>query len=223
MLIQFDIIVDIWIYLVYDVFVFSSFSVRFSGGDSLNGTNYQSLDDVVLCALSKKGDEKAFEEITIRYIKLICTIAKKYSAYGYELQDFVQEGLLAFLLASKSYSPDGTASFKNYAVKCAKNRFADIVKQANAQKNVPADKMIPLHCVENEQDSSNNVEDYVLEREYLKTFLKHLSSVMTDDESQVFDMYVQGYSYKDIAEKVDMTPKDVDNTLQRIKHKLRNQ
>lgn len=193
----------------------------YTGGGFLNSCNYQSLEDSVLSALSKKGDGKAFEEITIRYIKLICSVAKKYSAYGYELQDFIQEGLLSFLLACKTYSADCGSSYKNYAVKCTKNRFADIVKKANAKGSVPANKIVSIQTVEDEQDLSNNVEDYVLEREYLKTFLQHISSTLNEEERNIFQMYINGYSYKDIADKLGISTKNVDNILQKIKRKLR--
>ena len=66
----------------------------------LSGNNYGALGDAVLAALTKKGDEKAFEEITIRYIKLLYSIASKYNIDGYETQDMVQEGLLDFLIAT---------------------------------------------------------------------------------------------------------------------------
>lgn len=189
----------------------------------LNSTSYHLLNDNILAVLSKKGDEKAFEEITIRYIKLICTVAKEYKAYGYETQDFVQEGLLAFLVACKSYCPDSGSSFKNYAVKCAKNRFKDIIKKANSKGTVPTKDIISMDSLEHEEDNLQNVEDYVLEREYLKTLTSHISSMLNFSENQVFTMYIQGYSYKDIAKNLNLTTKQVDNILQKIKRKLRNQ
>ncbi|MGN0489561.1 MAG: sigma-70 family RNA polymerase sigma factor [Ruminococcus sp.] len=188
----------------------------------LNSKSYHLLNDDMLAALSKKGDEKAFEEITIRYIKLICTIAKEYNAYGYETQDFVQEGLLAFLIACESYVPDSGSSFKNYAVKCAKNRFKDIIKKANSKGTVPTKDIVSIDSLEQEKDNLQNVEDYVLEREYLKTLMNHISSMLNSSENQVFTMYLQGYSYKDIADKLNLTTKQIDNILQKIKRKLRN-
>ncbi len=189
----------------------------------LNSTSYHLLNDNMLAALSKKGDEKAFEEITIRYIKLICTVAKEYNAYGYETQDFVQEGLLAFLVACKTYCADSGSSFKNYAVKCAKNRFKDIIKKANSKGAVPTKEIVSMDSLEHEEDNLQNVEDYVLEREYLKTLMNHISSMLNFSQNQVFTMYIQGYSYKDIAQKFNLTTKQIDNTLQKIKRKLRNQ
>ena len=189
----------------------------------MNSTDYRLLDDNTLAVLSGRGDEKAFEEITLRYIKLIYSIAQSYNADGYELQDFVQEGLLAFLLACKTYTPDSGASFKNFAVKCAKNRFSDILKSSNRKSAVPSSKIVSIDSITGESDEAQNVEDFVLEREYLKTLMTHLYSLLSVQERAVFSLYVQGYSYSDIANKLDSTSKSIDNTLQKIKRKLRHQ
>ena len=69
--------------------------------------------------------------------------------------------------------------------------------------------------------SEQSFEDYVLEREYLKTMLKHLDNLLNADERKVFNMYAHGYSYSEIAESINSTPKKVDNILQKIKKKLR--
>ncbi len=186
----------------------------------MSGTSYSTLSDNTLAALSKKGDEKAFEEITIRYIKLIYSISSDYTLDGYETQDLVQEGLLAFLIACKTYDEKSAASFKNYAVKCAKNRFADILKKQKSKKSVPKSKLVPIETLD-EKSSENNVEDYVLEREYLKTMLLHLDSMLSENERRVFRMYANGYSYKEIAAETGNTAKKIDNLIQKIKRKLR--
>lgn len=182
--------------------------------------NYDSLNDVTLAALTKGGDEAAFEEITIRYIKLIFSLASKYKIDGYDTEDLAQEGLLAFLIACKSYDEQGGASFKNYAVKCAKNRFNDIIKKSKAKSAVPKKQLVPIESIGDKEDELN-VEDYVLEREYLKTMLRHLDNLLTPDERKVFKLYAHGYSYNEIADEIDSTPKNVDNILQKIKRKLR--
>ena len=77
--------------------------------------------------------------------------------------------------------------------------------------------------MEEKSDEAQNIEDYVLEREYLKTFMRHIDSMLTCDEKEMFNMYAEGYSYKEIAEKTNTSPKKVDNILQKIKRKLRMQ
>ena len=186
----------------------------------LSNTNYSAIADNTLAALSKKGDEKAFEEITIRYIKLIYSVSSGYTIDGYDTQDLVQEGLLAFLIACKTYDDGSSASFKNYAVKCAKNRFADILKKQKSQKAVPDSKLVPIDTLDRESADSG-IEDYVLEREYLKTMLRHLDSMLSADERKVFRMYLGGYSYKEIAAETGNSAKKVDNLIQKIKRKLR--
>ena len=165
-------------------------------------TNYSALNDSTLAALSKKGDEAAFEEITLRYIKLIYSIASNYTSDGYDIQDFAQEGLLAFLIACKT-------------------RFSDIVKKENQKSSVPKDRLVPMDNLSESEVESENLEDYVLEKEYLKTMLEHIQRQLSTDERKIFSMYARGYSYKEIAEELGTTPKNVDNILQKIKRKLR--
>lgn len=78
-----------------------------------------------------------------------------------------------------------------------------------------------MDALEDKTDEAQNIEDYVLEREYLKTFIKHIDSMLSADEKTVFNMYAEGYSYKEIADKMETSPKKIDNILQKIKRKLR--
>lgn len=149
------------------------------------------------------------------------SIAAKYNIDGYETQDIVQEGLLAFLIATKTYDENENASFKTYASKCAKNRFNDLAKKSSAKSAVPNSKLVSMDALKTKSDEAQNIEDYVLEREYLKTFIKHLDSMLNSDEKRMFNMYAEGYSYKEIAEEMKTSPKKVDNLLQKIKRKLR--
>ena len=83
--------------------------------------HYDSLSDEVLAEFSKNGDDNAFNELVIRYLKLIRFIARKYSAQGYEQNDFVQEGLMALLYACKTFDAHGGSSFekKRYLRQCS--------------------------------------------------------------------------------------------------------
>ncbi len=78
-----------------------------------------------------------------------------------------------------------------------------------------------MESIEDKTDDTQNIEDYVLEREYLKTLIKHIDSMLNSDEKKVFDMYTRGFSYKEIAETTNTSPKKIDNILQKIKRKLR--
>lgn len=58
--------------------------------------NLSELSDAKLAELVKSGNDSAFDVLTLRYLRNIGFLAKKYSADGYERNDFVQEGLWDF-------------------------------------------------------------------------------------------------------------------------------
>ena len=92
--------------------------------------NLKELSDAQLAKLIQDGDESAFNEIFKRYIRLIFSIASKYSAESFEKSDFVQEGLIGLLSACRTFDENAGASFKNYASLCVERRFISIIKKA---------------------------------------------------------------------------------------------
>ena len=47
-----------------------------------------------------------------------------------------------------------------------------------------------------------------------------LSSVLSELESSVLSLYLDGYSYETVAERLECDTKTVDNALQRVKRKV---
>jgi RNA polymerase sporulation-specific sigma factor len=47
-----------------------------------------------------------------------------------------------------------------------------------------------------------------------------LSSVLSELESRVLSLYLDGYSYEEIGERLECDTKTVDNALQRVKRKV---
>ena len=80
---------------------------------SKENCSYSSLSDTALAKLVKNGDDNAFNELAMRYLRTINFIARKYSAEGYEHNDFVQEGLLGLLYSCRTFDENGASSFKN--------------------------------------------------------------------------------------------------------------
>ena len=50
--------------------------------------------------------------------------------------------------------------------------------------------------------------------------LSGVSGVLSDLESRVLSLYLDGHSYEVIAEKLECDTKTVDNALQRVKRKV---
>ena len=104
--------------------------------------NLSELSDAKLAELVKSGNDSAFDVLTLRYLRNIGFLAKKYSADGYERNDFVQEGLLGLLYACRTFDSNNKASFKSY-VEAAKKLGISAKSADNALQR--AKKKISLH------------------------------------------------------------------------------
>ena len=51
--------------------------------------------------------------------------------------------------------------------------------------------------------------------------MDNAKSILTDMEYQVFELKLNGFNYKEISEILEIDNKKIDNTLQRIRNKMR--
>ncbi|MGN1433871.1 MAG: sigma-70 family RNA polymerase sigma factor [Ruminococcus sp.] len=190
---------------------------------SESANSYNSLDDNTLARLSKNGDDNAFNELAMRYLNTINFIARKYSAEGYEQNDFVQEGLLALLYACRTFDEDGSSGFKNYMSVVVERRFISIIRKSSTQKAVPKSALVQLDELgDTLEDLSQSPEELIMCREHLKTVLDKLKNVLSKIEFEVVMLYGNGLSYKEIAKMLSIPEKSADNALQRARRKICN-
>lgn len=185
--------------------------------------SYNSLEDNTLARLSKNGDDNAFNELAMRYLNTINFIARKYSAEGYEQNDFVQEGLLALLYACRTFDENGSSGFKNYMSVVVERRFISIIRKSSTQKAVPKSALVQLDDLgDTLEDLSQTPEELLMCREHLKMVLDKLKNVLSKTEFEVVMLYGNGLGYKEIAKKLSISEKSADNALQRARRKICN-
>lgn len=182
---------------------------------------YNSLTDDILAVLVKNGDDNAFKELYIRYIGTISLIAAKFSAEGYEHNDFVQEGLIALLLCCRSYDCKGSAAFRSYLSVVVQRHFISIIRKSNTKRKIPPSKLIQIDEIdESLEDSAQTPEEQITLREHLNSIVKDLENVLSKTEFDVLMLYGNGFSYKNISEKLSISEKSVDNALHRARNKI---
>lgn len=183
--------------------------------------SYSALSDDVLAELSKDSDEYAFNELVLRYLGKISFIARKYSARSYDHKDFVQEGLLGLFYAAKTYDAKGSMSFKNYAMLVAERRFISIIRRQNAERAVPDSAILNFDNLDFDiVDTAKTPEDELMLKEQFAMVYRRLGDTLSKKELSVLLLYVEGLSYKQIAERLGITAKTVDNALQRARRKV---
>lgn len=179
-------------------------------------------------AKAQAGNSEAIDLIIKEYKNLIFLNVKNYFLVGADEDDLLQEGAIGLLKAIHAYTK-GKASFKTFATLCIRRQILTAVRSSNAQKN-SALNAASGNNLENENGSeiypkelySNkkyNPEEIFLSKEKISDFHKFVESNFSTFEKKVFEYMVKGYSYKEIAEKLDKSPKTIDNSFQRIKRK----
>lgn len=189
---------------------------------------YTSLSDEKLVVLAKGEDGKAVEELLRRYKKPIIAIARNYYLSGGDREDLVQEASFALYKSIYAYDDDSNVLFKTYAITCAKNKILSEIKKSNTDKNKPLNGYISLSdgdkfdleksdiAISLDEEPEINYIKNEAEKELRQKIEKSLSKL----ENEILRLYLQGYSYVEIAEKIAKDGKSVDNAIQRIKKKI---
>lgn len=183
--------------------------------------NLSVLSDAKLAELVKSGNDDAFDVLTLRYLRNIGFLANKYSADGYERNDFVQEGLMGLLSACRTFDISQKTSFKSYVDIVVERRFISIVRKAMAQKAIPGTSLVSLEESGDEIEGEHtDPEQLMLAKERLSLLLGELKTLLSDREYTVLMLYCSGMSYTEIAKKLGVSAKSADNALQRAKKKI---
>ena len=145
---------------------------------------------------------------------------------GGDTDDLIQEGMIGLFKAVQSYRPDREASFQTFASLCIERQLYSAVKNSSRQKHIPLNSYISLS--EEEETGaleglwSENPEALIIDRENTGSLEKEFSRNLSRMEREVLEKYLQGYSYVQIADMMDRSPKSIDNALHRIRVKIRD-
>lgn len=190
--------------------------------------------DEELIELVQKGNESAENELFSRYKDLVVKIARGYFIVGGDLEDLVQEGMIGLYKAVKGFSNEKEASFKTFAVLCIKHQIQTAIKHANTNKNKPLSSAVSFQSFTEKGTSENldflpidlvldsSPEEKAIDKENFKNLNERIKSHLSPLEFKVLKLWLQGYSYKEISTALKVSSKSIDNSLSRIKTKLRS-
>ena len=191
-------------------------------------------DDHYLIALAKQGKPDAYDRIVRRYYGFVRLKASSYFLIGGDSDDLIQEGLVGLYKAVRDYRSDRESSFRNFAELCITRQIITAVKTSTRNKHTPLNEYVSFSSTPaagggdgdptlDELLPGPSVHDpvnQVISTEELHSLVACLSSVLSELESSVLSLYLDGYSYETIAERLACDTKTVDNALQRVKRKV---
>ena len=190
------------------------------------------MTDEELVALSQKGDESDEKEILEKYKDAVVKISRGYFIIGGELEDIIQEGMIGLYKAIKNFSKNKNATFKTFAIMCIKHQIQTAIKKANTKKNLPLSNSVSLQSFSEKSEEDEflpvnlifqvSPDEKIINRENYKYLVSAIKKTLSKKEFEVLKYYLRGYTYKEIADFLNLNQKSIDNSLSRIKNKLKN-
>jgi RNA polymerase sporulation-specific sigma factor len=192
------------------------------------------LEDNYLIALAKQGRPDAYDRIVKRYFGFVRLKASSYFLIGGDSDDLIQEGLVGLYKAVRDFRTDRESSFRNFAELCITRQIITAVKTSTRNKHTPLNEYVSFSQspASSAGDGDPTLDELlpgptahdpvnqVISTEELHSLVGCLSSVLSELESSVLSLYLDGYSYEVVAERLECDTKTVDNALQRVKRKV---
>ncbi|HEY6397624.1 MAG TPA: RNA polymerase sporulation sigma factor SigH [Solirubrobacteraceae bacterium] len=192
------------------------------------------VEDRYLIALAKHGHADAYDRIVRRYYGFVRLKASSYFLAGGDADDLIQEGLVGLYKAVRDYRSDRESSFRNFAELCITRQIITAVKTATRNKHSPLNQYISFSSSApgGASDNEPTVEEtlpgsavhdpvnQVISSEELRALVACISTALSELESRVLALYLDGHSYEEVGRRIGCDCKTVDNALQRVKRKV---
>lgn len=175
-----------------------------------------------------KTDPETMEQVLDYYKPKVSAISRQYFLLGGSVDDLIQEGMIGLYLAVMDYDATKNDNFSTFASMCIHRKIQTAVRKAKSKKNMPLNDYYSIDVQDGDTSAkiivlSHNVnpEKISITKQNDEILTNEIKSLLSTAQYSILIMYLSGYSYGEIADKIDKNIKFVDNSIQSIKRKLR--
>lgn len=189
-----------------------------------------SKKDDELVKKAQEGDKQAQEILLNKYKNLVKKISGEYTVINGDSQDITQEGMIGLYMAIKDFDISRGVYFHVFAKTCIKRQISTFTTKTNRKKHSPLNEALSFseegveakaeNILRLESPLSQNPEQIIIDKERNENIRKFLIETLTDKELIVAKMYLNGYTYFEMASEIGITEKGISSTIQRIKKKI---
>ena len=192
------------------------------------------LEDLQLVIKARNCDGGAMDTLIRRYTGFVRLKASSYFLAGGDSEDLIQEGLIGLYKAVRDFRSDKETSFRSFAELCITRQIITAIKTATRFKHAPLNTYVSFSQTPAGQDSEGDctlgdalpgpgVDEpsvVVISTEELQSLVFCLGTGLSGLESDALRLYLEGSSYEEMAERLEVDTKTIDNALQRVKRKI---
>jgi DNA-directed RNA polymerase specialized sigma24 family protein len=133
--------------------------------------------------------------------------------------------------SSGSYREDKEASLATFLTLCVDRKLQQSIKRAGRIKNKLMNDSLSLEHIYDQfsfplkdllsDNSKNDPLENIIKDEKLKELVESIRTNLSDKEYEVYSLMLSGLKYHEIAILLNRSPKQIDNTIQRLKNKIK--
>ena len=180
----------------------------------------------------KETYDDALDLLYEKYKYIIEVLINKYKrvflALNIDIEEVKQEANLGFSNAIHNYNENKNTTLSTFITLVVERKIRHIIKKYETIKSRVESETISLNG-----NDVNNLENYIGDETYepikrvknidtIKYINNEVQSILSIKELEVYNLLKEGYNYQEIASILNKTPKQIDNTIQRIRIKLKN-
>ena len=182
------------------------------------------LSDEDLIYEIRDGHSDYMDYLLEKYKPLVKSRAATKFLKGGDPDDLIQEGMIGLYKAVRDYDPanEKGASFFTFAQLCIDRQLYKAIEASQRQKRFALNDAVAYEEEELDKYSvtgDENPEQIFLDQENADETISLILDALSRTEKVVFNLMLRGYSYREIAEIMDRSPKSIDNAIQRIRKK----
>lgn len=168
-----------------------------------------------------KSDADAAATVCAQYKGLVIALARKFFLESGELDDLVQEGMIGLFKAIGTFDKTRGAAFSTFATMCVKAEIISAIRRASRQKDVVNVSLQSSNLADSLPSSENEI-DRLLEYSQHEERMRGIKRLLSTKENEVLELYLKGLSYAQMAAALGTNAKSVENSIKRIREKLRD-
>lgn len=186
--------------------------------------NYKNYNDYELISMVRENDEFSYYSLFKKYKPIVKNISKefydRYSDYGYDYDDFIQEGYVGFQNALNKYDSSKGALFYTFVELCIRRRLLSFTKNISLPKrNISNKYFISLDDLD-VRDNSVSLNDE-LDYEDTMNIIKDVLYSLDLKYTAPFELKMNNFSLKEISILLEVSINSVSYRVNLVRDEIR--
>ena len=186
--------------------------------------NYKNYNDYELISMVRENDEFSYYSLFEKYKPIVKNISKefydRYSDYGYDYDDFIQEGYVGFQNALNKYDSSKGVLFYTFVELCIRRRLLSFTKNITLPKrNISNKYFVSLDDLD-VRDNSVSLNDE-LDYEDTMNIIKDVLYSLYLKYTAPFELKMNNFSLKEISTLLEVSINSVSYRVNLVRDEIR--